>query len=162
MMALTTAQLATLKAAILADPTLSAYPNTSDGNFDMAAQKLNVVATPAFIVWKGNVSMLSTGQAFNGTEWAGMTSANHTRLQTVAQYLTGGYNAALADIRAMFNDIWGGAGGANTRAALLALWKRSALLGEKILATGTGSDASPATLGYEGNISPEDVRLARL
>jgi hypothetical protein len=41
------------------------------------------------------------------------------------------------------------------------LWKRPALLGEKILATGTGSDASPATLGYEGNISYQDVQAAR-
>ena len=160
-MALTTAQLATLKAAILADATLNAYTNTSYGNLDMCTQKLNVLASPTFIVWKGNVTMLATGQAFDGTEWAGMTTANHTRLQTVAQYLTAGYNAALADIRAMFDDIWSGAGGAATRGRLLALWKRPALLGEKILATGTGTDGSPATMGYEGNISPNDVQVAR-
>ena len=70
-------------------------------------------------------------------------------------------NAALADVRQMFNDIWSGAGGANTRTSLLALWKRSALLGEKIFATGTGSDASPATLTYEGNLSYVDVMAAR-
>lgn len=156
-MALTPQQLA----AIAADATLNAYPNTTDGNYDMAAQKLNVAASPQFIVWRSIVSIRETGQAYNGVEWAGMTTGNHTRLQTVAQYLTAGYNAALADIRAMFNDIWSGAGGTNTRANLLALWKRPALLGEKILATGTGSDASPATLGYEGNISYQDVQAAR-
>ena len=91
---------------------LNAYPNTSDGNFDMCAQKLNVLASPAFVVWKGNVSILATGQAFNGVEWAGMTGTNHSRLQTVAQYLAAGYNAALGDIRGMFADIWSGAGGA--------------------------------------------------
>jgi hypothetical protein len=160
-MALTPAQLATLKAAILADATLNAFPNTGDGNFDMAAQKLNVVATPAFIVWKGNVTVTQTGQSFNGTELAGLTTGNQSRLQTIAQYFTTGYNAGLADVRQMFNDIWSGAGGANTRTNLLVLWKRSALLGEKILATGTGSDASPATMGYEGNISPTDVASAR-
>ena len=160
-MALTPAQYATLKAAILADATLNAYPNTSDGNYDLCQQKLNVLASPVFVVWKGNVSILATGQAFNGTEWAGMTSGNHTRLQSVAQYLSAGYNAANSSIRAMFDDIWSGAGGANTRAALLALWKRSALLGEKLLSTGTGSDAAPATMGYEGNISPADVQIAR-
>jgi hypothetical protein len=79
----------------------------------------------------------------------------------VAQYLAQGYNAALADIRAMFNDIWSGAGGTSTRASLLVLWKRPAKLGEKIYATGTGSDASPATLVVEGNISYQDVKLAR-
>lgn len=160
-MALTTTQLATLKAAILADSTLNAYPNTSDGNFDMAAQRLNVVASPAYIVWKSNVTINATGQAFNGTELAGMTTGNQTRLQSIAMYLAGGYNASLPDVRQMFNDIWSGAGGANTRTNLLALWKRAALLGEKILATGTGTDATPATLGYEGNISGTDVGLAR-
>ena len=160
-MALTPAQYATLKAAILADATLNAFPNTGDGNFDMAAQKLNVTATPAFIVWKGNVTVTQTGQSFNGTELAGLTTGNQSRLQTIAQYFTGGYNAGLADVRQMFNDIFSGAGGANTRTNLLALWKRSALLGEKILATGTGSDATPATMGYEGSISPTDVQVAR-
>jgi hypothetical protein len=160
-MALTSAQYATLKAAILADPTLNAYPNTSDGNYDMCAQKMNVVVVPAYIVWKNSVSIASTGEAFNGTELAGLTTANQTRLQTIAQYLAQGYNAALADVRSMFNDIWSGAGGTNTRANLLVLWKRSALLGEKILASGTGSDASPATMGYVGNISSSDVQIAR-
>lgn len=159
-MALTTAQLTALKADIAADPTLSAYPNNSDGN-DAIARAYNLAATPAFTVWKANVSILATGQAFNGTEWAGMTSANHTRLQTVAQYLAAGYNAGLADIRAMFNDIWSGAGGTNTRANLLALWKRTATRAEKLFATGTGSDASPATLTFEGSISYQDVSNAR-
>ena len=160
-MSLNTAQLATLKTAILADPVLNVYPNTSDGNNNMCVEKLNVLASPTWTVYKGNVSILATGQAFNGTELAGMTTANQTRLQTIAQYLAQGYNAALADVRAMFNDIWSGAGGANTRANLLALWKRPALLGEKILSTGIGSDAAPAMMVYEGNISPTDVEQAR-
>tara|TARA_R110000868_G_scaffold269699_1_gene529103 strand:- start:345 stop:827 length:483 start_codon:yes stop_codon:yes gene_type:complete len=158
---MTPAQRAALKAAILADPTLNAYPNTSDGNSDMCSQKLNVLATPAFIVWRGNVTISETGQSFNGTELSGMTTGNQTRLQTIAQYLAAGYNAAKSDVRAMFNDIWSGAGGVTTRANLLVLWKRSATLGEKILATGTGSDASPAALGFEGDLSYQDVTEAR-
>lgn len=157
---LTSAQKTTLKAAINANPTWSAYPMTGDGYYDLA-RELNKEASPAFVVWRTNVSVTETGKAFNGSEWAGMTSANHTRLQTVAQYSTAGYNAALADIRAMFNDIWSGAGGALTRAALLVIWKRNALYGEKILATGTGSDASPATMTFEGLLTDTDVREAR-
>jgi hypothetical protein len=154
---MTPQQLTTLKAAILADPALVVLVNA--GQYAGVALELNKVAAPAFIVWKGDVTIRATGQAFNGAEWAGMTTANHTRLQTVAQYLAS-YSPALADIRAMFNDIWSGAGGATTRAALLALWKRSALRGEKILATGTGSDAVPATMGFEGNVSERDVEDA--
>jgi hypothetical protein len=157
---LTPSQQATLKAYIAADPILSAQPMTMGGAY-FIAEVLNAIASPAFIVWKTNVPIADTGQAFNGAEWAGMTTANHTRLQTVAQYLAQGYSAALSDIRAMFNDIWSGAGGTITRANLLALWKRSALLGEKVLATGAGSDASPAVMGYEGLLSPDDIAAAR-
>jgi hypothetical protein len=157
---MTPAQLSTLKAAIAANPTWNNQPQDSTGAALIAAD-LNALASPAFIVWKSRVSIKDTGEAFNGADWAGMTSANHTRLQTVAQYLTEGYNAAKLDLRDMFNDIWSGAGGATTRANLLALWKRGATAGEKIYATGTGSDASPATLTFEGAISTSDVRDAR-
>ncbi len=40
------------------------------------------------------------------------------------------------------------------------MWKRTATRGEKVFATGTGSDASPATLNYEGAISYNDVKDA--
>lgn len=158
-MALTNAQLQTLKTAILADQTLASQPMTSAGAATIAVA-MNTAASPAFTVWRSSVGVRETGQAFNGTEWAGMTSTNHTRLQTVAQYLMN-YNPALADIRAMFNDIWSGAGGTTTRANLLALWKRFATRGEKLYTTGTGSDASPATLTFEGQITSDDVQQAR-
>jgi hypothetical protein len=161
-MPLTTAQLATLKTAINADGTLSALPLTSASSL-IIRDAFNAPASPAFTVWRTNVGITETGASFNGSEWAGMTSANHTRLQTVAQYADAGYNAAKADIRAMFNDIWSGAGGTLTRAALLVLWKRLATRAEKLYATGpgTGSDASPATLVFEGAITADEVQAAR-
>mgnify|MGYP000199104750 CR=1 FL=1 len=151
---LTTAQLQTLKAAIAAetDPTFVAL--RAANNEDGMASWYNGAST--FIVWKSSVSITETGAAFNGSEWAGMTSANHTRLQTVAQYMST-YRPALADIRAMFNDIWSGAGGTNTRAALLALWKRAATRVEKVFATGTGTDATPGTLVFEGAIRAQTI-----
>lgn len=157
---LTTAQLAVMKADILADGTLNAFPNTGDGN-SAIADLYNAQAAPTFTVWKSNVSIVATGQAYDGAEWAGMTTANHTRLQTVAQWLPGGYNASTASVRAMFNDIWSGAGGTVTRASLLVLWKRTSTRVEKLFATGTGSDAVPATLVWEGRISYQEVQRAR-
>ena len=153
-MALTPAQLPALKNAIAAetDPTLVAL-RTANDETGMAGW-YNGAST--FVVWKSRVTIEQTGQAFNGAEWAGMTSANHTRLQTVAQYLSA-YNAGVADIRTMFNDIWSGAGGANTRAALLALWKRFATKAERLYATGTGTDATPGLPTFEGNITAQDV-----
>lgn len=162
-MALTTQQLQTLKAAILAETDQTFVQYRTDGNNGGMAAFYNAPASPAFVVWKTSASITDTGKQFVGSEWAGMTSANHTRLQTVAQWLANGYNPALADIRAMFDDIWSGAGGASTRTKLLAFWKRvaPATKAEKLLATGTGSDASPATLTFEGNLTADDIREAR-
>ena len=151
---LTTAQLQTLKAAIAAETDSTFAALRTAGATGAMAEWYNGATT--FIVWKSSVTITETGQAFNGTEWSGMTSANHTRLQTVAQYMST-YRPGLADIRAMFNDIWSGAGGTTTRANLLALWKRAATRGEKVFATGTGTDATPGALVWEGRLSDGDI-----
>ncbi len=114
-MALTTQQLTALKAAILAETDPAFVALRTAGATGAMAEWYSADSAPAFVVWKSLVSIAATGQAFNGTEWAGMTSANHTRLQTVAQFLAAGYNASKADVQAMFNDIWSGAGGTFAR-----------------------------------------------
>lgn len=153
--ALSTAQQATLKASILADGTLAAAVTAGD---DMTvAAAYNAAAAPAFVVWKSNVSIGQVGDKINATELAGLTTANVTRLQAIAQYAPNGVNPSLADRRQGFDDIFSGAGGTITRPALLALWKRTATRAEKALATGTGSDATPATLTSEGSLSPNEV-----
>jgi len=158
-MALTPAQNTTLKNAINGDPTLSAYPNTPEGNTNMCNQQLNLNAAPAFIVWKTNLTLTQTGEVFNGAEWGALTTANVSRLQSVADYFQQGYSAADDDVRAIFNDIF--SVGGVTKANLLVLWKRAALLGEKILAVGTGTDAAPAKMSFVGNLSEPDVTGAR-
>lgn len=158
---LTDAQAVTLKAAIEADPVLNAVPLTYPDGATQLAALLNATTAPPFIVWKTAVSIGEVGRAFNASELAGLTSLNHTRLQTLAVYLAGGVNPSNASVRSFFDDIFSGAGGVNTRATLLVLWKRNARRVERILATGTGSDASPATLTFEGSIAPAEVHNAR-
>lgn len=157
---LTVQQQATVKADILANPDLNAQPNNSDGAFEIA-RLYNLNAAPNFTVWKSAVTIGEVGQKINGTELAGLTTANNTRLQTLAMYLAGGVNPSIPDNRQFFDDVFSGAGGANTRANLLVLWKRLATRIEKLFATGTGSDPSPATLIFEGPISYQDVGAAR-
>lgn len=159
-MSLSTAQYQTLKTAIAADPQLAAQPMTSAGAQNIA-DALNAIASPAWVVWKTNVTVTQIGDKLNGTELAGLSSLNHTRLQTVIIMSSAGVNPSLADRRQFFDDIFSGAGGTNTRAALLALWKRNATRFEKLYTTGTGSDASPATLVVEGTVSSADVQVAR-
>jgi hypothetical protein len=137
-------------------------PNTGDGNATLAGW-YNQAAVSAWTVWKTLVSLKDISLALNGTELAGLTTANHTRLQTIISLISaaGGANPSDADIRAFFDDIFSGAGGTTTRANLLALWKRFASYVEKLLSTGTGSDAAPAILGYEGDVTGDDIEDAR-
>ena len=159
-MALTAPQLATLKADILSKPALSSQPMNSDGDSNIA-KYYNGQAAPNFTVWKTNVTTTQVGDNIVATELAGMTSLNLQRLQNIVTISTDGINASLPDRRAFFDDIFSGAGGAVTRPKLLALWKRFATEGEKLYATGTGSDATPATMTFEGSISYQDVSTAR-
>ena len=157
---LTSAQKLLVKNDILNTPALNAFPNNPDGAFEIAAA-YNALASPAYTVWKTRVTIGEVGKKFNGTELAGLSTLNNTRLQTLAVFLVDGVNPSLPDNRQFFDDIFSGAGGVTTRANLLALWKRLASRIEKLLATGTGSDASPAILGFEGTISYNDVHDAR-
>ena len=157
---LTPSQLIVLKTDIVADGSLNANPNGQDGN-EIIAAAYNANAAPAFTVWKSTVPIGDIGRKFDGGELGGLTTANHTRLQTIAHFLIDGVTPAIASNRAFFDDVFSGAGGVITRAALLALWKRPARRIEKLFATGTGSDPSPATLVFEGTISHQDVNSAR-
>lgn len=157
---LTDAQLQALKADISADPVLNALPKNSDGAYEIA-QRYNTLASPAFTVWKTAVTSQAVGQAMSSSEVAGLTTANTSRLQVMEQFSGGLFNPSLADTRAGFDSIFSGAGGAVTRTALLALWKRKATRAEKLFASGTGSDAAPATLSFEGALSYQEVEQAR-
>lgn len=160
-MPFTTTQNAAIKAAILADPVLNAFPNTGDGAYGIA-ELLNKPVTPVFTVWKTQVPIGAIGKAFNSAEMGGLTTANTNRLMALAHYLLDGIDPSQPSNRAFFDDIFSGTGGALTRPSLAALWKRPAKYIEKILASSTvGTDAAPATLVYEGDISYNEVFTAR-
>lgn len=146
---------------INSSPDLSTYPPNSDGAFAIAVL-LNEPATPTFIGWRTAVPMVEVGKAINGAELAGRTTGDNTRLQTVVLISGGFINPSLPDQRAMFDDIFSGAGGQITRANLLALWKRAGSRAEKVCATGLGTDLSPGVFVFEGPISPQQVEAIRL
>ena len=172
---LTGPQLATLKANITASADLvqagtadcsafvgvavNAVPNDSDGNLCLS-RVYTLTASPPFTVWKTAVPQDQVGRAFNTTELAGLSSLNTQRLQNIEAWFDT-FNPSLTGDRAFFDDIFSGAGGTNTRAALLILWKRLVNRGERIYATGTGSNAVPGLLVVEGAISDSDINTAR-
>lgn len=157
-MALTTAQLATLKADILANPTLSSQPMNSDGHF-FIAQYYNVTASPDFWVWRTNVPTKDCKTAMVWTEYIGRSAGEREAWQFMLS--NGIINAADVNVRQGIQDIFSGPSGLQSRTNLTNIARRLATRAETLLATGTGSTASPATMGFEGNLSFQDIELAR-
>ena len=154
---LTTTQLQALKADITADPVLNAYPKNSDGAWAIA-QAYNLEASPVFIVWKTDVPTSECKKAMVWTEYIGRSVGE--RDAWVFMLSNGTINAADPNIRQGIADIFSGPGGASSCVALLAIAKRNATRAEKLFATGTGLDASPATMTFEGTLSYQEVMNA--
>ena len=180
-MPLTASQKALVKADVLADPALSALPNTPDGNFEIA-RLYNLTNVPDWFVYRTDVSRqevqnaivyanMTPAQTPDGTQaWANRALHAQGKQFNLQNLLLGNetINFALSNIRAGFQDCLTGlptkndgtnqaAGWANVQA----LMARTATRIEKILSTGTGTSGSPATMRFEGLISREDVELAR-
>lgn len=168
-MALTTAQKATVKADILADSTLNAFPNNSDGAFAIAAA-YNLPAAVDYWVWRTSVDKkeFTNQTSQDGTNFTWVGNGFITRSvgeQTAWAELfnsTHQVDASRASVRQAFADIFSGTGNAAAnRTHMLATARRKATRIEKLLATGTGSTASPGVMGFEGAISYSDVDEAR-
>jgi len=155
---MTPAQQATLKAAILADATLNAYPNTPDGSYEMCLYKLNVDFSPTFTVWQDQLTpeRFDAGLIVGATQIDGLTPGKRDELFML------GARTRDCNAVAVRNAIDDATGAASTlKAAMVAVTKRNALYGEKIFATGTGTVVSPATLVVYGNLNYLDVFAAR-
>jgi hypothetical protein len=169
-MALTTAQLQALQAEIEADPALDNQPMTPDGHVAVAAA-LNLSASPDFWVWRTSVSKAEYTQftSVDGTtfNWTGAGFITRSQGERDAWHELFNSNEAcnpsLANVRQAFQDIFSGgtAPAPANRTHLATVSRRKATRAEKLLATGTGSTASPAVMGFEGDLSGDDVALAR-
>jgi len=190
-MALSDAQRAALKAHILANEATVVYagqatpikdvPNTADGNFEIA-RWYTEYAAPEFKVWRTNVL---TQEIFDQIVWANMTPnptpdgtaawtnrslacqgkqfnlqtllMGQTTINAAKASLRNGLQDALTDIPSGANGNLRQAGWANVQLAI----QRAARRIEQLFATGTGSEAAPGTMVYEGTISGADVEAAR-
>jgi hypothetical protein len=150
-MMLTTEQRATLKTAIIADNALNAL--YTDGNLSGLAAAVNAVAQPAFIVWKTSVSVDEIMR--NGMDWARVDNLTVGKAR-IWDWLgrLGSFDASKANVRAGIDAAWvGTAADLAVRASIYTHCKQSASFVEKLFATGVGSDANPATMSYQGEVS---------
>lgn len=156
---LTDQQKVTLKAYILTVPELA--PAIVSGDDSTIAGWLNGLANPAFVVWKTEVSIDEIMR--NGMDWARVDnlSVGKARIWDWMGRL-GTLNAAKPNIRAGIDATWvGTAADLAVRATVYTHCKRSATRAEAVLAAGVGSDASPATMSFEGLVSVEEAGLLR-
>lgn len=169
-MPLTSSQLATLKADIEADATLNAKPKTADASYEIAAV-YNAAAAPDFWVWRTSVtkeeltnSVSVDGTTFNWTG-AGFIARSQGERDAWRELFSrgGAVDPSKANVRQAFADIFSGttAPAPANRTHLQTVARRKATRAEKLFATGTGSTASPATMSFEGRITPDDVQAAR-
>lgn len=157
---LTTQQQQTLKNAILADPALDAFPATLDGAWEIA-RVFNQLSDPAFIVWRTSVPLDEIMR--NGMDWTRVDNLNVGKAR-IWEWMgrLGTLNAASPNIRAGIDATWvGTAADLAVRAMVYTHCKRTATRAEALFATGAGTTEFPATMGYEGNLSYQDVYDAR-
>lgn len=166
MATLTPAQLATLKADIAANPDLASQPMNSDGDFEIA-RLLNLDATPTFFAWRSAVPMDEIMQ--NGFDWTRVDNLTVGKAR-IWDWMrgTGTINPSQANVRAGILAVFGTAGDLSMRQSIFGHCQRPATRLEKLLAvSGNGTTVTeggigPATLGYEGSISYQQVAQARV
>lgn len=154
-MELTTAQLQILKADILADPQFA-------GKFaEDIAHVYNIVVVPDWIVWKTAVIVDEIMR--NGMDWARVDnlSVGKARIWDWMGRL-GQFDASKPNIRAGIDAAWvGTTADLAVRAMVYTHCKRAATRAEKLLSTGTGTTASPATMRFEGVLTYQHVEAAQ-
>ena len=156
-MYLTPEQQATLKAAILADGTLAQI--YSDGDLGALASALNADKSPAVVVWRSSVTKDEIIQnVCNWVEVDNLTVGKARIWEWLFDNATTTVNPSKANVRAGIEECWKGtAAKLAVQAAVLAHCKRNASVLESLFVTGTGTTASPALLGVEGDVSWYDL-----
>jgi len=157
---MTPEQSAIIKADILASPDLAAYPLNSDGSYAIA-DLYRLPAQGTWIVWRSDVSIDEIMR--NGMDWARVDnlSVGKARIWDWLGRL-GSFDASKTNVRAGIDAAWvGTAADLVVRAAIYVHCKRQANRLEKLLSTGTGTDASPAVMGFEGGLSYQAVDVIR-
>jgi len=159
---MTPAQLTTLRDYILSVPAWAALPVNSDTSY-FIADELRKEASPAFVVWRSSVTQDEIMQ--NGFDWVRVDNLSVGKAR-IWEWLFDNQLATLnpskINVRAGIDECWKGTSAdLAVRAAVYVHCKRNANVLEKLFATGTGTDASPATMVVEGSLSYQQVDQAR-
>jgi len=157
---LTPAQNALIRADVAANADLNIYPMVGDGAFAIALL-YNAPAAPSFIVWKNEVVIDEIMR--NGMDWTRVDNLSVGKAR-IWDYMTrlGVIDAGKVNIRSGIDAAWvGTAQDLAVRAAVYVHCKKPATRLQKLLSTGTGTDAIPATMSFTGIVSYQQIEAAR-
>lgn len=148
-------QFSTLKTAIETDVTMG--PLAASKQFGRIRRIINQ-NEPTFIVWRDdvNVNEFIVAASFDPTAVGPLSAAQYRMWETFMAL--GTIDMGRQNMRQLINAIFGNA--SVNELSMLATGKRSATTAEKIFATGTGTDASPAKLNFTGDLSLEEIEQA--
>jgi len=153
-MSLTPAQITTLAADIAADATLAAAGAAGSDNVITAAYNADNAADAK--CWRTALSAAEIYDAVNWTELIGRSAGERDAFKLLLSRET--LDTSRANVRQGFQDIFSGAGGANTRTALVAAAQRVMTRAERLFATGPVGGAFTCT--FEGNVTDAEVAKA--
>lgn len=158
-MPLSDVQKALLRDHINVSGDLSIYPNSNDGNIEVK-NLLNLQNSPDFYAYKSRVTMDEWRQSILAGGGATQLDALAASKRECLLYaVRGDLNPSISAIRTALEDY---CGAQNTlKAALVSAYTRKTTRGERVLSTGTGSLAVPATMTFEGSLTADDVEQAR-
>lgn len=154
---MTPTQLQALKTALLANPALAQY--ITDYRDDLIRDYYNAPADPAFVVWRTAVTQDEI--MLNGFDWSRVDNLSIGKAR-VWEWLfdnsAKSINPSKINVRAGIGATWvGTAADLAVRAAVYTHCKRACNRVERLFATGTGSDAAPGLMAFEGEITTSDV-----
>lgn len=162
---MTNAQLAALKADILADPALNAQPQNSDGAAAIA-DAYNLPAVPDYYVWRSR--SLPPELMTAPFDWARVDNLSVGKAR-IWEWMTqlGAVDLSQANVRAGVEACFSvEAGDQPNRLAIYTGGSRKATRFEKLFATGTGTlpthhGVGPSVMAVEGPVSYKTIEEAR-
>jgi hypothetical protein len=151
---LTTQQQQTLKTYIQSVQALNDL--LTIGNMSGLAEELSADHSPAFVVWRDDMTPTISRKAItSGAQLGQLDNLTVGKRDALLYALEESMDCRVEPIRAAIDGL---CGTQNTlKDALLAAMKRNATVIEKVFATGTGTTLSPASCVYVGGIGYVDL-----
>ena len=159
-MILTAAQRSTFASDILGDGVLGALAKNPD-NADRIATAYNQI-NATYWVWKSSIAIQDlyqqTTTAATAWSWPAFIARTPQEQNAWLAFTSGStLNPSLTNTRQSVVDILSGTAAVGLRTHLLSVSIRNATRGEVLFATGSGTTASPSTLGVEGTVTFTDI-----